>query len=143
MSDFDYDLDVYGRETIPINIGVNEYMNEQMAAASMKRTRNRYLEAKWKESGREEMEFTNSVLPLVLPTVPTQINGCDCGVYVLRYAKARLKAGSPGVRNRGRGWWWGGTVATVDGACLFRDDSQKVDGLKRARYWSIDLKNFD
>lgn len=47
----------------------------------------RYLEEKWKESGRKAMDFDDDILPLVRPRVPTQINGCDCGVYVLRYAK--------------------------------------------------------
>lgn len=37
------------------------------------------------------MDFTRSVLPLVRPTVPTQTNGVDCGLYVLRYAKASSK----------------------------------------------------
>ncbi|CAN0441118.1 unnamed protein product, partial [Ectocarpus fasciculatus] len=45
----------------------------------------RYLQAKWKETGRGEMLFNKDVFPLVHPRVPTQINGCDCGVYVLRY----------------------------------------------------------
>ena len=49
----------------------------------------RYLQMKWKESKRQAMVFDKDVLPLVAPRVPTQINGCDCGVYVLRYAKAR------------------------------------------------------
>ncbi|CAM9784990.1 unnamed protein product [Pylaiella littoralis] len=47
----------------------------------------KYLEEKWKESGRKAMDFDDDILPLVRPRVPTQINGCDCGVYVLRYAK--------------------------------------------------------
>ncbi|CAN0018782.1 unnamed protein product, partial [Scytosiphon promiscuus] len=48
----------------------------------------KYLERKWKESAsNREMTFDRLVLPLVRPRVPTQINGCDCGVYVLRYAK--------------------------------------------------------
>ncbi|CAN0489608.1 unnamed protein product, partial [Hapterophycus canaliculatus] len=48
----------------------------------------RYLERKWREgAGNREMAFDKRVLPLVRPRVPTQINGCDCGVYVLRYAK--------------------------------------------------------
>lgn len=44
------------------------------------------------------MLFDNEVLPLVNPRVPTQINGCDCGVYVLRYAKASRRPQSQARR---------------------------------------------
>eukprot|EP00903_Cladosiphon_okamuranus_P020870 g19165.t1 len=49
----------------------------------------KYLQMKWRESKHKHqgMVFDKNVLPLVSPRVPTQINGCDCGVYVLRYAK--------------------------------------------------------
>eukprot|EP00904_Undaria_pinnatifida_P005284 jgi/Undpi1/1886/HiC_scaffold_12.g05273.m1 len=50
----------------------------------------RYLEKKWNEEKREDKgdaAFDWSDLPLVRPRAPSQINGCDCGVYVLRYAK--------------------------------------------------------
>ncbi|CAN0424333.1 unnamed protein product, partial [Laminaria digitata] len=50
----------------------------------------RYLKEKWKEVSGEkggDAAFDWAELPLVRPRVPVQINGCDCGVYVLRYAK--------------------------------------------------------
>ncbi|CAN0088497.1 unnamed protein product, partial [Hapterophycus canaliculatus] len=47
----------------------------------------RYLQAKWVEGNTQKIEFDDNVLPIVSPRVPTQSNGCDCGVYVLRYAK--------------------------------------------------------
>ena len=53
----------------------------------------RYLEEKWKEAGNGNIALHGETFPLVQPNAPTQINGCDCGVYVLRYAKAR-QAGS-------------------------------------------------
>ncbi|CAM9923865.1 unnamed protein product, partial [Sphacelaria rigidula] len=52
----------------------------------------RYLQMKWDGiSGNKEMSFRD-VFPLVRPKAPTQINGCDCGVYVLRYAQVRSHA---------------------------------------------------
>ncbi|CAN0377283.1 unnamed protein product, partial [Scytosiphon promiscuus] len=49
---------------------------------------NRYVQMVWMERNSQEMVFDNNVLPLVSPRVPTQTNGSDCGVYVLRYTKA-------------------------------------------------------
>ncbi|CAM9544602.1 unnamed protein product [Ascophyllum nodosum] len=47
----------------------------------------RYLEEKWKEAGNGNIALHGETFPLVQPNAPTQINGCDCGVYILRYAK--------------------------------------------------------
>ncbi|CAM9646914.1 unnamed protein product, partial [Hapterophycus canaliculatus] len=47
----------------------------------------RYLQMKWAEGQTQQTQFDDNVLPLVSPRVPTQSNGCDWGVYVLRYAK--------------------------------------------------------
>ncbi|CAN0474672.1 unnamed protein product, partial [Ectocarpus sp. 8 AP-2014] len=47
----------------------------------------RYLQAKWKDTGRGELVFDPDVLPLVCPQAHTQTNAYDCGVHVLRFAK--------------------------------------------------------
>ncbi|CAN0300929.1 unnamed protein product [Ectocarpus sp. 12 AP-2014] len=47
----------------------------------------KYLQEKWKASGRKEIDFGEDLLPAVRPEVPQQPNGDDCGVYVIRYAK--------------------------------------------------------
>lgn len=51
----------------------------------------RYLQEKWKASGRKEIDFGEDLLPAVRPEGPQQPNGDDCGVYVIRYAKASSK----------------------------------------------------
>lgn len=46
------------------------------------------MQRKWKQWKGREMAFDETLLPLVSPKAPTQTNGCDCGMYVLRYVKA-------------------------------------------------------
>ncbi|CAN0030502.1 unnamed protein product [Ectocarpus fasciculatus] len=48
-----------------------------------------FLQAKWDDSERGVTKFNQEVLPLVRPLAPSQNNGSDCGMYALRYAKAR------------------------------------------------------
>lgn len=53
------------------------------------------MEKRWKASGRERIHLDKRAFPLVRPRVPAQKNGCDCGVFVLRYAKVRRCFGVP------------------------------------------------
>lgn len=50
----------------------------------------RYLQQAWSSSDRGEATIDKDLLPLVITKSPQQDNGFDCGVYVLRNAKASL-----------------------------------------------------
>ncbi|CAM9497083.1 unnamed protein product, partial [Discosporangium mesarthrocarpum] len=48
----------------------------------------KYLEEEWRASGKGGcLKLDESSMPRVTPKVPLQDNGCDCGVYILRYAQ--------------------------------------------------------
>jgi hypothetical protein len=51
-----------------------------------------YLEHEWiSKRGHMRASFDEASIPLIQPKVPTQSNGCDCGVFVLMYALTFFK----------------------------------------------------
>ncbi|CAM9418840.1 unnamed protein product [Sphacelaria rigidula] len=104
----DAEMDAMNKEQIPCMFMLDSTRGHR--SQEVFKIVRKYVEAAWNDSRRDTLGQAD-VRPLTLPgcspQVPQQSNDCDCGVYVIHYAKLFLKSAptiNRGVfHNSGRG----------------------------------------